>query len=75
MVTIHEDDLDQWVMKVMGEYTMDRGIGESPVAFSAGHPPPIDGPLIDVVSHPLPVPPNELIFFMYHYSCYFSSLN
>ena len=26
-VTIHEDDLDQRVMKVMGEYTLDRGRG------------------------------------------------
>ena len=26
-VTIYEDDLDQWVMKVMGEYMMDRGRG------------------------------------------------
>jgi hypothetical protein len=26
-VTIREDDLDQRVMKVMGEYTMDRGRG------------------------------------------------
>ena len=61
-VTIHEDDLDQRVMKVMGEYTMDCGRGESPVAFSAGHPPPIDEPLIDVVSHPLPVPLDKVIF-------------
>jgi len=29
-VTIHEDDLDQWVMKVMGEYMMDHGRGEVP---------------------------------------------
>ena len=61
-VTIREDDLDQQVMKVMGEYTMDHGRRESPVAFSAGHPPPTDGPLIGVVSHPPPVPPNEVIF-------------
>jgi len=26
-VTIYEDDLDQWVMKVMGEYTKDHGRG------------------------------------------------
>ena len=26
-VTIHEDDLDQWVMKVMEEYMMDCGRG------------------------------------------------
>jgi hypothetical protein len=26
-VTIHEDDLDQWVMKVMGEYMLDHGKG------------------------------------------------
>ena len=61
-VTIHEDDLDQWVIKVMGEYTMDHDRGESLVAFSAGHPPPIDGPLIGMVSHPPPVPPEKVIF-------------
>jgi len=61
-VTIREDDLDQLVMKVMGEYTLDRGMGESPEAFSAGHPPTTDGPLIGVVSHPPPVPPYEVIF-------------
>ena len=61
-VTIYEDDLDQWVMKVMGAYMMDHGRGEALVAFSTGHPPPIDGPLVVVASHPLPVPPNEVIF-------------
>ena len=61
-VTICEDDLDQWVMKVMGEYTMDHGRGESLMAFSAGHPPLTDGPLVGVVSHPPPVPPDEVIF-------------
>ena len=49
-VTICEDDLDQRVMNVMGEYTLDRGIGESPEAFSADHPPSTDGPLVGLVS-------------------------
>ena len=49
-------------MNVMGEYMMDHGRRESPVAFSAGHPPAIDEPLIDVVSHPPPVPLDEVIF-------------
>ena len=49
-------------MMVMGVYRMDHGRGESPVAFSAGHPPPIDGHLVGVVSHPPPVPPTEVIF-------------
>ena len=33
-VTIREDDLDQWVMKVMGEYTLDheRGSPRRPLA-------------------------------------------
>ena len=61
-VTIREDDLDQWVMKVMGEYTLDRGRGESLEAFSTDHPPPIDGPLIGMVSHPPLVPTDEVIF-------------
>ena len=49
-------------MKVMGEYTMDRGRGESPMAFSVGHPLPTDGPLVGVVSHPPPVPLDKVIF-------------
>ena len=49
-------------MKVMGEYTLDRGRGESPEAISAGHPPLTDGPLINVVSHPPLVAPDEVIF-------------
>jgi len=61
-VTIREDDLDQRVMKVMGEYMMDRGRRESSVAFNAGHPPPTDGPLVGVVSYPPLVPPQEVIF-------------
>jgi len=55
-VTIHEDDLDQLVMDIMGVYTLDRGR-----VFNAGHPPLTDGPLIGVVSHP-PIPPYEVIF-------------
>ena len=74
-VTIREDDLDQWVMKVMGEYTLDHGRGESPEAFSADHPPLTDGPLDGTVSHPPLVPTDEVIFFMYNCSCCFSSLN
>ena len=61
-VTIHVDDLDQWVMKVMGEYTLDRGRGESSEAFNTSHPPPIDEPLVDMVSHMPLVPLNEVIF-------------
>jgi hypothetical protein len=45
-VTIREDDLDQWVMKVMGEYTLDHGRGLSLEAISTGHPPPTDGSLV-----------------------------
>ena len=56
-VTIHEDDLDQLVMDIMGVYTLDRGR-----VFNAGHPPLTDGPLIDVVSHPPLVAPDEVIF-------------
>ena len=61
-VTIHEDDLDQRVMNVMREYTLDRGRGESSEAFSTDHPPPINGPLVGMVSHPSPVPTDEVIF-------------
>ena len=41
---------------------MDRDRVESPVAFSAGHPPLTDGPLVGVVSNPPLVPPDEVIF-------------
>ena len=61
-VTIHEDDLNQWVIKVMGEYTLDPVRGESPEAFSADHPPPTNGPLVGMVSHSSPVPTDEVIF-------------
>jgi hypothetical protein len=61
-VTIREDDLDQWVMKVMGEYMWDHGRGESPKAFSTDHPPPTDRPLVGMVSHPPPVPTDEVTF-------------
>ena len=61
-VTIREDDLDQQVMKVMGEYTLDHGSRESLESFSADHPPSADGPLIGMVSHPPSVPPDEVIF-------------
>ena len=74
-MTIREDDLDQLVMKVMGEYTLDHGRGESLETFSADHPPLIDEPLDGMVSHPPPVPTDEVIFFMYRCSCCFSSLN
>ena len=61
-VTIHEDDLDQLVMKVMREYTLDCGRGESLEAFSTDHPSLIDRPLIGMVSHPPLVPTDEVIF-------------
>jgi hypothetical protein len=49
-------------MNVMGEYMLDRDRGESLEAFNASNPPPTHGPLVSVVSHPPPVPPNEVIF-------------
>ena len=73
-VTIHEDDLNQWVIKVMGEYMLDHGRGESSEAFNADHPPLTNGPLVGMVSHPPPVPTDDVIF-LYHCSCCFSSLN
>jgi hypothetical protein len=64
--------------------TSDEGYGrlhtrswreESPEAFSADHPPPTDGPLVDMVSCPPPITTDEVIFFMYRCSWCFSSLN
>ena len=49
-------------MKVVGEYTMDCCRAESLVAFSVGHPPLIDEPLVGVASHPPLVSPDEVIF-------------
>ena len=34
----------------------DHGDGEAPDAFHTDNPPPTDGPLIGMVSHPPPVP-------------------
>jgi hypothetical protein len=36
--------------------------GESPESFSTDHPPPTDGPLIGMVSHPPSVPTDEVFF-------------
>ena len=49
-------------MKVMGEYTLDRGMGEFLEAFSANHTPSIDEPLVGIVSHPSLVPTYKVIF-------------
>ena len=43
----------------MVEPTRSSVDGEAPEAFHTGNPPPINGPLIGVVSHPL-VPPLEV---------------
>ena len=45
--------------RTMAEPTRSSVDGEVLEAFYAGNPPPIDGPLIDVVSYP-PIPPLEV---------------
>jgi len=52
-----EDDL---MMTAIGVSTPDHGDGEASDAFHTGNPPPTDGPLVGVVSHPPPVPPSKV---------------
>ena len=54
------EEVDNRMMTAIGVPTQDRGDGEAPDAFHAGNPPPTDGPLVGVVSHPPPVPPSKV---------------
>ena len=56
-VPICLEEVDDLMMTAIGVSTQDHGDGEAPDAFHASNPPPIDGPLIGVVSDPPPVPP------------------
>ena len=58
-IPIHVEEVDDMMMTAIGVSTLDHGDGEAPDAFHTGNPPPIDGPLIGMVSHP-PVPPLEV---------------
>jgi hypothetical protein len=71
---IHEEVLDKLVMAAMGLGAQDLGSGEALEAFHASNRPPIDGPLIGVVSLPS-VHPSEVGPSPYRCSCCLSSFN
>ena len=54
------DEVDDLMMTAIRVSMLDRGDGEAPNAFHAGNPPPIDGPLVGMVSHPPLVPPSKV---------------
>ena len=55
-VPICLEEVDDLMMTAIGVFTQDHGDGETLDAFHTDNPPPIDGPLIGVVSDPPPVP-------------------
>ena len=59
-IPIHLEEADDLMMTAIGVSTLDCGDGEALDAFHAGNPPPIDGPLVNVVSHPPLVPPSKV---------------
>jgi hypothetical protein len=54
-VPIRVEEVDDMMMTAIGVSTPDHG-EKAPDAFHASNPPPTDGPLINMVSHPPPVP-------------------
>ena len=59
-VPIHVEEVDDLMMVAIGVSTPDHGDGEASDAFHTGNPPPIDGPLIGMVSHPPLVLPSKV---------------
>ena len=59
-IPIHLEEVDDLLKTTIGVSTQDHGDGEAPDAFHTGNPPPIDGPLVGVVSYPPPVPPSKV---------------
>ena len=59
-VPIRVEEVDDLMMIAIGVSMLDHGDGEAPDAFHAGNPPPIDGPLIGMVSHLPPVPRSKV---------------
>ena len=55
-IPIHVEEVDDMMMTAIGVSTLDHGDGEAPDAFHADNPSLTDRPLVDVVSHPPPVP-------------------
>ena len=54
------EEVDDLMMIAIGVSTHDHGDREALDAFHTGNPPPTDGPLVSVVSHPPPVPPSKV---------------
>ena len=59
-IPIHVEEVDDLMMIAIGVSTQDHADGEASDAFHAGNPPPMDGPLIGVISDPPLVPPSKL---------------
>jgi hypothetical protein len=59
-VPIRVEEVDDMMMTAIGVSMPDRDDGEAPNAFHANNPPPTDGPFVDVLSHPPPVPPSKV---------------
>ena len=59
-IPIHVEEVDDLMMTAIGVCMPNHDDEEVPNAFHASNPPPIDGPLIGVVSHPPPVPPSKV---------------
>ena len=59
-VPILLEEVDDLMMTTIGVSMQDRGDGEALDAFHISNPPPIDGPLIGVVSDPPPVAPSKV---------------
>ena len=54
------EEVDDLMMIAIGVSTWDCGDGEALDAFHASNPPPTEGPIVGVVSHPPPVPPSKV---------------
>ena len=59
-VPICLEEVDDLMMIAIRVSTQDHGDGEALDAFHTGNPPPIDGPLVGMVSDPSPVPPSKV---------------
>ena len=59
-IPIGMEEVYDLIMTAIGVSTQDHGDGEALDAFDTGNPPPIDRPLIGVVSDPPPVAPSKV---------------
>jgi hypothetical protein len=59
-VPIYVEEVDDLMMTTIGVSTQDHGNGKALDAFHVDNPPPIDEPLVGVVSDPPPVPSSKV---------------